>query len=232
MITKRPAAERGATRTDWLDSRHTFSFNRYYDPRYTGFGDLLVINEDTVAPAGGFGTHGHRDMEIITYVVAGALEHRDSIGNSSVIRPGEVQRMSAGTGVRHSEFNHAPDEVVHFLQIWIEPDTPGIAPGYEQTFFADEEKRGRLRLIAAPDGRDGAVRVKQDARVYATLLAEGEEVRHELNAGRYAWVQVARGAIELNGQPLAQGDGAAVSDESALTIRARKESEVLLFDLA
>src|SRR5918912_4291504 len=232
MITVRRSEERGHFNHGWLDTNHTFSFDQYYDPRFMGFRSLRVINEDRVDPGRGFPTHGHRDMEIITYVLEGGLEHRDSMGNGSVIRPGEVQRMSAGTGVRHSEFNHAADEVVHFLQIWIEPDTHGISPSYEQTFFADEEKRGRLRLIAAPDGRDGAVRLKQDARVYAALLAEGEEVRHELNAGRYAWVQVARGAVELNGQPLAQGDGAAVSDESALTIRARKESEVLLFDLA
>ena len=232
MITKRPAAERGATRTDWLDSRHTFSFNRYYDPRYAGFGDLLVINEDTVAPGGGFGTHGHRDMEIISYVVTGALEHRDSIGTASVIRPGEVQRMSAGTGVRHSEFNHSKDEPVHFLQIWITPDREGLAPGYEQREFAEDERRGRLKLVASRGGRDSSVTIHQDAEVYAATLAEGEEVSYEPRAGRRAWVQVIKGALELNGVELRAGDGAAVSDEQRLTLRASEPSELLLFDLA
>jgi redox-sensitive bicupin YhaK (pirin superfamily) len=232
MITKRPAAGRGETRTDWLDSRHTFSFNRYYDPRFEGFGDLLVINEDTVAPAGGFGTHGHRDMEIITYVVAGALEHRDSIGTASVIRPGEVQRMSAGTGVRHSEFNHSKDEPVHFLQIWITPEREGIEPGYEQREFAEEERRGRLRLVASRGGRDGSVTIHQDAEVYAASLGEGEEVAHELRAGRRSWVQLIKGGLELNGVELRAGDGAAVSDETRLALRAVEPSELLLFDLS
>ena len=232
MISVRKASERGHFDFGWLDTYHTFSFGDYYDPRFMGFRSLRVINEDRVQPGRGFPTHGHRDMEIITYILRGGLEHKDSMGNGSVIYPGEVQRMSAGTGVRHSEYNHAPDEVVHLLQIWIEPDTLGIAPGYEQKFFADEERRGHLRLIAAPDGQDGAVQIKQDARVYAALLEEGEEVRHELSPGRHAWVQVARGAVELNGQPLQQGDGAAVSDETTLTIAARGPAEVLLFDLA
>ncbi len=232
MITKRPAAERGSTRTDWLDSRHTFSFNRYYDPRYAGFGDLLVINEDTVAPGGGFGTHGHRDMEIISYVVTGALEHRDSIGTASVIRPGEVQRMSAGTGVRHSEFNHSKDEPVHFLQIWITPEREGLAPGYEQREFAENERSGRLRLVASRGGRDGSVTIHQDAEVYAATLAEGEEVSREPRAGRRAWVQIIKGALELNGVELRAGDGAAVSDEPRLILRASEPSELLLFDLA
>jgi redox-sensitive bicupin YhaK (pirin superfamily) len=232
MITKRPAGERGATRTDWLDSRHTFSFNRYYDPRFEGFGDLLVINEDTVAPAGGFGTHGHRDMEIITYVVAGALEHRDSIGTASVIRPGEVQRMSAGTGVRHSEFNHSKDEPVHFLQIWITPERDGIEPGYEQREFAEEERRGRLRLVASRGGLDDSVAIHQDAEVYAATLGEGEEVSHELRAGRRVWVQLIRGGLDLNGIVLRAGDGAAVSEEARLVLRAVEPSELLLFDLA
>lgn len=232
MITKRPAGERGATRTDWLDSRHTFSFNRYYDPRFEGFGDLLVINEDTVAPAGGFGTHAHRDMEIITYVVAGALEHRDSIGTASVIRPGEVQRMSAGTGVRHSEFNHSKDEPVHFLQIWITPERDGIEPGYEQREFAEEERRGRLQLVVSRGGRDASVAIHQDAEVYAAMLGEGEEVSHELRAGRRAWVQLIRGGLELNGVVLRAGDGAAVSEEARLVLRAVEPSELLLFDLA
>jgi redox-sensitive bicupin YhaK (pirin superfamily) len=232
MITKRPAGERGSTRTDWLDSRHTFSFNRYYDPRFEGFGDLLVINDDTVAPAGGFGTHGHRDMEIITYVVAGALEHRDSSGGSGVLRPGEVQRMSAGTGVRHSEANPSTTDPVHLLQIWLTPARPGGTPGYEQKNFADEEKRGRLRLIASSDGRDGSVTVQQDAQLYAALLEPGQEAVYALPADRHAWVQVARGAIELNGHELAQGDGAAMSGEERLTFAAREPAEVLLFDLA
>ena len=232
MITKRPAAERGATRTDWLDSRHTFSFNRYYDPNFTGFGDLLVINEDTVAPGGGFGTHGHRDMEIISYVVKGALEHRDSTGAESVIRPGELQRMSAGTGVRHSEFNHSKDEPVHFLQIWITPEREGLAPGYEQREFAEEERRGRLKLVASRGGVDASVTIHQDAEVYASTLGAGEEVSHEARAGRRAWVQVIEGVLELNGVELRAGDGAAVSDEPRLVMRATEPSELLLFDLA
>jgi len=232
MISKRPAAERGATRTDWLDSRHTFSFNRYYDPLYVGFGDLLVINEDTVAPAGGFGTHGHRDMEIISYVVSGALEHRDSMGTSSVIRPGEVQRMSAGTGVRHSEFNHSKDEPVHFLQIWITPEREGIEPGYEQREFSEEERRGRLRLVASRGGQDGSVTIHQDAEVYAATLGAGEEATYELRAGRRAWVQLIKGSLELNGLELRAGDGAVVSDQTQLVIRATEPSELLLFDLA
>jgi redox-sensitive bicupin YhaK (pirin superfamily) len=232
MITKRPAAERGETRTAWLDSRHTFSFNRYYDPRFGGFGDLLVINEDLVAPAGGFGTHGHRDMEIITYVVAGALEHRDSIGTASVIRPGEVQRMSAGTGVRHSEFNHSKDEPVHFLQIWITPEREGIEPGYEQREFSEEERRGRLRLVASRGGRDDSVTIHQDAEVYAASLGVDDELTYEPRAGRRAWVQLIKGGLELNGVGLRAGDGAAVSEETRLVLRAVEPSELLLFDLA
>ncbi len=231
MISVRPAAERGHFDFGWLDTYHTFSFGDYYDPRFIGFRSLRVINEDRVQPAHGFPTHGHRDMEIITYVLRGGLAHKDSMGNGSVIRPGEVQRMSAGTGVRHSEHNDAPDESVHLLQIWIMPDKLGSAPGYEQKFFAAEEKRGRLRLIASADGRAGSVTVQQDASVYAALLAPGADVRHELAAGRHAWVQVARGAIELNGQPLAQGDGAAVSDELNLLFSAKQPAEILLFDL-
>jgi redox-sensitive bicupin YhaK (pirin superfamily) len=205
MITKRPAAERGATRTDWLDSRHTFSFNRYHDPRYADFGDPLVINEDTVAPGGGFGTHGHRDMEIISYVVEGALEHRDSIGTASVIRPGEVQRMSAGTGVRHSEFNHSKEEPVHFLQIWITPEREGLAPGYEQREFAEDGRRGRLKLVASRGGRDGSVTIHQDAEVYAATLAEGEEVSYEPRAGRRAWAQGHQGRVEVERRGATRG---------------------------
>ena len=232
MISVRKARARGHFDFGWLDTYHTFSFGEYYDPHFMGFRALRVINEDRVQPGHGFPTHGHRDMEIITYVLRGGLEHKDSMGNGSVIYPGEVQRMSAGTGVRHSEANHAPDEIVHLLQIWIEPAALGTAPGYEQKFFADDEKRGQLRLIASPDGRAGSVTVQQDAELYAALVEPDEEVRHELRPDRHAWVQVARGAVELNGQLLEQGDGAAVSDEEYVTVVARRPAEVLLFDLA
>jgi quercetin 2,3-dioxygenase len=232
MISVRKADERGHFDFGWLDTYHTFSFGDYYDPRFMGFRALRVINEDRVQPGHGFPKHGHRDMEIITYVLQGELEHQDSMGNGSVIRPGEVQRMSAGTGVRHSEQNHSPSAQVHLLQIWIMPAENGGAPGYEQKFFAAEERRGQLRLIAAPDGDAGAVTVQQDARVYATLLEPGEEVSHELPAGRHAWVQVARGTVELNGQQLEPGDGAALSGEARVTISARTPAEMLLFDLA
>jgi len=232
MMTLRLAEDRGHTRLDWLDSRHSFSFDSYHDPRHMGFRVLRVINEDRVAPGQGFPTHAHRDMEIISYVLEGGLEHRDSLGTGSVIRPGDVQRMSAGTGVRHSEFNASPSEPVHFLQIWIEPATSGIAPGYEQKAFSDEDKRGRLRLVASPDGADGSVTIHQDARAYATRLAPGVEVVHRLAPGRHAWVQVARGALSLGGQRLGQGDGAAVSDESTLKLVGNKDAEALVFDLA
>ena len=232
MISVRKAAERGHFNFSWLDTYHTFSFDQYYDPRFMGFRSLRVINEDRVQPGHGFPTHAHRDMEIITYVLAGGLEHKDSMGNGSVIRPGDVQRMSAGAGVRHSEANPSTSDPVHLLQIWIMPNRLGSAPGYEQKFFADEEKRGRLRLIASPDGRDGSVTVQQDARLHAALLEPGQEAVYELRAERHAWVQVARGTIELNGQELEQGDGAAVSAEERLTFVAREPAEVLLFDLA
>jgi len=232
MISVRKAAERGHFNFSWLDTYHTFSFDQYYDPRFMGFRSLRVINEDRVQPGHGFPTHAHRDMEIITYVLAGGLAHKDSMGNGSVIRPGDVQRMSAGAGVRHSEANPSTSDPVHLLQIWIMPNRLGSAPGYEQKFFADEEKRGRLRLIASPDGRDGSVTVQQDARLHAALLEPGQEVVYELRAERHAWVQVARGTIELNGQELEQGDGAAVSAEERLTFVAREPAEVLLFDLA
>ena len=232
MIAIRKAGERGHFNFGWLDTYHTFSFSDYYDPRFMGFRALRVINEDRVESGHGFPTHGHRDMEIITYVLQGELAHKDSMGNGSVIRPGEVQRMSAGTGVRHSETNPSRKDPVHLLQIWIMPAVTGSAPGYEQKFFAEDERRGRLRLIAAPDGRDGAVTVQQDAQLYAALLAPGEEVSHELPLGRHAWVQVARGQVELNGQRLEAGDGAAASAEERLTISAREPAEILLFDLA
>ena len=227
----RQAADRGHADHGWLDTRHTFSFGGYYDARFLGFRVLRVINEDRVAPGQGFPTHAHRDMEIISYVLKGGLEHRDSLGTGSVIRPGDVQRMSAGTGVRHSELNASTSEPVHFLQIWIEPATTGIAPGYEQKAFSDEDKRGRLRLVASPDGADGSVTIHQDVRVYATRLAPGLEVVHRLAPGRHAWVQVARGALSLGGQRLGEGDGAAVSDESTLKLVGGKDAEALVFDL-
>jgi redox-sensitive bicupin YhaK (pirin superfamily) len=197
-----------------------------------GFRTLRVINDDRVAPGGGFGTHGHRDMEIITYVLDGALEHRDSLGTGSIIRPGDGQRMSAGTGIRHSEFNHSRTESVHFLQIWIEPERAGLPPGYEQKSFPADEKRGRLRLVAGRDGREGAVTVHQDVDLFVTVLEPGESATHPLRRGRHAWVQVARGAVTVNGRPLAEGDGAAVSDEPGLVIAATAAAEVLVFDLA
>jgi hypothetical protein len=233
MITIRPAGERGRTRTHWLDGNHTFSFNRYYDPRWSGFRSLLVINEDYVAPASGFPPHSHADMEIITYVIEGALEHRDSSGGSGVIRPGEVQKMSAGTGVTHSEMNPSPDERVHLLQIWIVPEREGIKPYYEQKAFSEEERRGRFRLLASPGGDEGSVTVHQDAKMYGALLATGEEISHPVGAGRHAWLQVVKGAVTLDGSTrLRAGDGAAISEEDSVNLRAEEESEVLLFDLA
>ena len=232
MIRLRKAKDRGHADHGWLDTWHTFSFADYYDPEQMGFRALRVINDDVVAPGRGFGTHPHRDMEIVTYVLEGALAHKDSMGNASTIVPGEVQRMSAGTGVLHSEFNHSRTDPVHLLQIWLLPARNGLAPSYEQTFFPDEEKRGRLRLVASPDAADGSVRIHQDARLYATLLAPGEEVTHALAPGRHAWVHVARGKASLNGQPLEAGDGAAVSAEERLALRGDGHAEVLLFDLA
>ena len=231
MIAIRPARERGHFDHGWLDTFHSFSFSDYWDERFMGWGPLRVINEDRVQPGRGFPTHGHRDMEIITYVLAGALEHRDSLGTGSVIRPGDVQRMSAGTGVRHSEYNPSPTEPLHLLQIWIEPRSLGIPPGYEQKTFAEKDKRGRLCLVAAPGGADGAVTIHQDARVYVTLFDRGTELRHALGPGRRAWVQVAHGTIGLNGSALVAGDGAAVSDESSLALAGGEGSEALLFDL-
>ena len=232
MITLRRAGDRGHADHGWLDTWHTFSFADYYDTEQMGFQALRVINDDVVAPGRGFGTHPHRDMEIVTYVLDGALAHKDSMGNSSTIVPGEVQRMSAGTGVLHSEFNHSKTDPVHLLQIWILPDRTGLTPSYEQTFFPEEDKCGRLRLVASPDGADGSVTIHQDARLYATLLAPGEEVSHALAPGRHAWVHVARGKASLNGQPLEAGDGAAVSGEEQVTLRGDGHAEVLLFDLA
>lgn len=232
MIRLRKSNERGHADHGWLDTRHTFSFADYYDPQQLGFRALRVINEDRVQPKAGFPTHPHRDMEIITYVLEGALEHKDSMGNGSVIRPGEVQRMSAGTGITHSEFNHSGTELVHFLQIWIVPEQKGVNPGYEQQAFSDAEKVNRLRLIASRDGREGSVAINQDVNLYAALLEPGAALTYAMPAGRHVWLQVARGSVELNGYPLAQGDGVAVSDEKQLMVAGREKAELLLFDLA
>ena len=230
MIAIRHGAERGHANHGWLDTYHTFSFADYHDPRHMGFSVLRVINEDVVAPGQGFPTHPHRDMEIITWILEGALEHQDSLGTGSVIRPGEVQRMSAGTGIRHSEFNPSPAEAVHLLQIWILPNQQGVTPSYEQTHFDDAELANRLRLVASPDGQDGSVTIHQNARVYAARLRNGA-VTHTLGSGRRAWVQVARGALTLNGQKLAAGDGAAIEQETVLRLAGNGGAELLLFDL-
>ncbi|HEX9289498.1 MAG TPA: pirin family protein [Anaeromyxobacteraceae bacterium] len=234
MITLRRAEERGHAHHGWLDSRHTFSFADYHDPEHMGFSDLRVINEDRVKPGMGFGRHGHRDMEIISYVLEGELRHEDSMGNGSTIRPGEVQRMSAGAGVLHSETNPSRERPVHFLQIWILPAERGLPPSYEQKAFPEAERRGTLRVVASPDGRDGSLTIHQDARLAIALLADGERVRHELAPGRSAWVHAARGELTLNGEQLAAGDGAAVTGERALEIvgRGAGPAEVLVFDLA
>jgi redox-sensitive bicupin YhaK (pirin superfamily) len=232
MIKIRKADKRGYFDHRWLQTYHTFSFGDYYDPSFMGFRSLRVINEDFVRGGRGFPTHGHRDMEIITYILSGALEHRDSMGNGSIIRPGDVQRMSAGTGVTHSEANPSRDEAVHLLQIWILPTAIGQEPSYEQKVFSEDQKQGRLCLVASEDGREGSVTVHQDASVYASVLSKDEEVMHSLAAGRHAWLQVARGAVDLNGEHLEQGDGAAISAEEKISLRARESAEVLLFDLA
>ena len=232
MITVRRSEERGHFDHGWLDTRHTFSFADYRDPEHMGFRSLRVLNEDRVRPGQGFGVHGHRDMEILSVVVAGALAHRDSLGTGSTIRPGELQRMTAGTGIRHSEFNASKEEPVHFLQIWILPEREGLEPGYEQRPFGAEDKRGRLRLVASPDGAEGSLTIHQDARVYASLLEPGAEVRHGLGPGRHAWLQVVSGAVQLNSQPLRAGDGAAVSGEASVVVRAAEGSDLLLLDLA
>ena len=232
MINIRRGNQRGGGDFGWLNTRHSFSFDTYYDPKHMGFRALRVINEDWVAPGQGFPTHPHRDMEIITYVLEGALEHKDSLGTGSVIRPGDGQRMSAGRGIRHSEANASDTETVHLLQIWIMPDRPGHEPSYQQKTFPESEKRGRLRLIAGPDGKDGSVTIHQDAKLYVSLLAPGQHVEHDLSKGRHAWLQVAKGAVELNGKKLEQGDGAAISDEPKLAINGTEDAEILLFDLA
>jgi quercetin 2,3-dioxygenase len=232
MMTVRRADQRGHSDHGWLDSRHTFSFADYYDPEHMGFRALRVINDDRVLPKSGFGTHPHKDMEIISYVLSGALGHKDSMGNGSTIRPGEVQRMSAGTGVLHSEWNHSEADPVHFLQIWILPDKRGLTPGYEQKSFDPHELRDKLRLLASRDGRDGSISLHQDVSLYAARLSSGSKVSHPIADGRHAWVQVARGGVALNGTELGEGDGASVSDEERLEIRATEDAEVLVFDLA
>jgi len=231
MITFRDRMARGISRTGWLESRHTFSFGEYRDPQHMGFRSLRVINEDRVVPGAGFATHGHKDMEIISIVLEGTLEHKDSLGNGTRIRPGEVQRMSAGTGIRHSEFNPATAEPVHFLQIWIVPDRMGLPPSYEQREFPLEQRRGQLRLVVAPDGAQGALTVHQDALLFAGALRAGETVRHATKPGRGLWLQMARGGVALNGTEMREGDGAAAEDETSIVLEADTDAEVLLFDL-
>jgi len=231
MIKLRPSQDRGHTKLSWLESRHTFSFGEYYDRKFQGFQQLRVINEDQVQPGKGFETHTHRDMEIISYVLEGTLAHRDSVGTSSLIRAGEVQRMSAGTGITHSEYNPSKTLRVHFLQIWILPDRRGLEPSYEQRAFLRDEKHGRWRLVASKDGRDGAVTVHQDMELYITLLDPGEKLNYRLQTERHAWVQVTRGEVVLNGNRLEQGDGAAVSQEEILETSTMTQAEVLLFDM-
>lgn len=231
-LTLRKAEDRGTANFGWLDSRHSFSFGEYHDPQHVGFGPLRVINDDRVAPGAGFPTHGHRDMEIISYVLKGALEHKDSIGTGSVIRPGDVQRMSAGTGIRHSEFNASKTEPVHFLQIWIVPERQGLPPGYEQKTFPVHETDGTLRLVGSRDGRDGSVTIHRDVDLYATRLAHGQEVKHLLRRGRGAWVHVARGGLSLNGTRLKAGDGASLAAPGALHLDQADDAEMLLFDIA
>jgi redox-sensitive bicupin YhaK (pirin superfamily) len=232
MITLRPSSERGGGDYGWLNTRHSFSFDHYYDPKWMGFRSLRVINEDRVAPVSGFPTHAHRDMEIITYVLSGKLEHKDSLGTGAVILPGDGQRMTAGRGIRHSEFNPSQNEGVHFYQIWILPAERGLEPGYEQKSFPTTQKQGRLRLIASPDGTDGSVKINQDARLLVSVLKSGEEVTHEFAKGRHGWLQVARGAVEAEGQKFSAGDGAAISEEDSLRLKVTEDSEILLFDLA
>jgi len=231
MLQIRKSNERGVADHGWLYSQHTFSFGDYYDPKHTGFGPLLVINEDRVQPGRGFGAHGHQNMEIISYVLDGALAHKDSMGNGSVLRYGDVQRMSAGTGVQHSEFNHSKSDAVHFLQIWIEPNVKGIEPGYEEKHFDAESKKGRLRLIASPDGREGSVLIHQDATIYAAILDGDDEATYRSAQGRKVYVHVVRGELEINGQQLVSGDALKVSNESAIKLSQAEAAEILLFDL-
>ncbi|HVK55394.1 MAG TPA: pirin family protein [Burkholderiales bacterium] len=231
MLQIRKSTERGIADHGWLYSQHTFSFGDYYDPKHTGFGPLLVINEDRVQPGRGFGSHGHQNMEIISYVLDGALAHKDSMGNGSVLRYGDVQRMSAGTGVQHSEFNHSKSDAVHFLQIWIEPNVKGIQPGYEEKHFDADSKKGRLKLIASPDGREGSVTIHQDATLYAAIFDGDDEVTYRSVQGRKVYVHVVRGELEINGQQLVSGDALKVSNESAVKLSQAEAAEILLFDL-
>ena len=231
MTTLRPSNARGHANHGWLDSYHTFSFANYYDPTHMGVSNLRVINDDTVMPGQGFGTHGHQDMEIVSYVLDGALEHKDSMGNGSLIRPGDIQRMSAGTGVRHSEYNPSPTEPVHFLQIWLVPNRAGVQPGYDQKHFPLAERRGRLVLLVSPDGRDGSLSAHQDSLLYGTLLEAGEAVEHPLAPGRRAYVHVARGQVAVNGTPLGSGDGATLEGVGQVHLEGLGRAEVLLFDL-
>jgi redox-sensitive bicupin YhaK (pirin superfamily) len=232
MITIRRSSERGHANHGWLDTYHTFSFAGYYDPEHMGFRTLRVLNDDVIQPGQGFGSHPHENMEIITYVIEGALEHKDNTGGGGVIRPGDVQRMSAGSGIVHSEFNHSRSQRVHLLQVWIVPDTAGIEPGYEQKTFSIEDKKGRLALLASPDGDDGSLTIHQDARVYAAVLEDGDELRKDIGKSRHAWVHVATGSVEVNGNLLEAGDGAAVSQEASVTLKGVGAGEMLLFDLA
>ncbi len=231
MLEVRRSEERGVADLGWLASRHSFSFGHYHDPRHMGFGPLRVINEDRVAPGQGFGAHGHRDMEIISFVLDGALEHKDSMGNGSVLRRGDVQRMSAGSGVVHSEYNHSKTEGVHFLQIWIEPDSQGGAPGYEEKHFDEASRTGRLRLVASRDGREDSVAIRQDAQMYSAILDGPDTLSHPLRPGRLAYVHVVRGSLQVNGQALGGGDALKVSGESGVALAGGQKAEVLLFDL-
>ncbi|HVA50900.1 MAG TPA: pirin family protein [Pirellulales bacterium] len=232
MIVTLKAKDRGHFNHGWLDTYHTFSFGDYYDPAQMAFRSLRVINEDRLQPGKGFGMHGHRDMEILTYVLAGALEHKDSLGNGSIIRPGDLQHMSAGTGVRHSEFNPSADEAVHLYQIWLLPEREGLPPSYDQRAFSEDERRGRLRLVASPEGADRSLTIRQDARLYLSSLNAGESVSHDIQVGRHAWLQVLHGRVKVNGALLETSDGAAIGDERRLTVVAEQGAEVMLFDLA
>lgn len=232
MIRIRRSRERGHADHGWLNSFHTFSFADYHDPKHMSFGALRVINEDRITPGAGFPTHPHRDMEIISYPLEGAIEHKDSMGTGSVIRPGDVQRMTAGSGVTHSEYNHSKSEGAHFFQIWIMPNKPGLTPGYEQKAFADAEKRGKWRLVASEDGREGSVVVHQDVSLHVTILEKGEKVVYAVKRGRRVWLQIARGAVAVGAEVLVQGDGAAITDEEAISVEAQDAAEVLLFDLS
>ena len=231
MLTLRPAGERGHYRLDWLNSYHTFSFGEYHDPAHMGVSNLRVINDDTIAPGGGFATHAHRDMEIVSYVLSGQLEHKDSMGNGSIIRRGDVQRMSAGTGVQHSEFNPSATESVHFLQIWLHPGTMGVVPGYEQKHFSEDQRRGKLCLLVSPDGREGSISTQQNSLLYGSLLQAGETVEYNLADDRHAWVHVARGSITVNSIVLKEGDGAHIEKENEIRFEGQDNADTLLFDL-